>query len=106
MSSFSAFAGGGATWSPSVAAAQCIEFTGEGFTGGYKWNNSPSCNEVISKGYALGAQVSGKVVYKNGDTLGFSGLVKPGSKYIIKAPETYNGYGYRGLADTFVQWFK
>lgn len=107
ISSFSALAGGGATWSPSVSAGQCVEFSSGGSTGGYKWKDLSSCNDVINHGYALGVQVSGKVVYEGGqDSIGYFGIVKQGGNYIVQAPETLNGNKKKGFADTYTQWLQ
>lgn len=109
LSSFSAFAGGGgSSWQPSVGPGQCLAFlTDTGTIGGYAWRDTSECNEVISRGFAQGVFVSGKVVYAGGqDVFGYSGIVSPNNKFIIDAPDSYNGNSKIGLADGFTQWFK
>lgn len=107
ISSFSAIAGGGATWTPSISASQCVEPTDDQPVGGWKWRDTSACNEVITRGYAEGVTVSGVVVYDGGqDTVGYSGFVKPNHRYTIQAPATYNGKKHRGYADSYIYWLK
>lgn len=105
--SFTAVAGGGSSWAPSVSPGQCLNFTGTGDVGGYKWHNSNACNEVIDRGYAQGVLVSGKVIYEGGQSsFGYSGFVAPGRDYTIQAPASYQGKKKTGLAETYAQWLK
>lgn len=107
MSSFSAFAGGGETWIPSVSASQCVVPTDAQPVGGWKWRDSSACNDVISHGYAEGLGISGLVVYDGGqDTVGYSGFVRPNQSYTIQAPATYNGKKYKGLTRGDIYWLK
>ena len=104
-SCFPAFAGGsGPEWQPQISPSQCIQYTEIGETGGYKWNNIDACNEVVHRGYASGAFVSGKVVYEGGETIEYTGIVKPDAPYTIQAPSTHNGKKKVGHGGAYTYW--
>jgi hypothetical protein len=104
-SCFPAFAGGsGPEWQPQISAGQCIQYTEIGETGGYKWNNIDSCNEVVRRGYASGVFISGKVVYEGGGYVEYTGLVTPSTPYARQAPSTYNGKKKVGHGGAYTYW--
>ena len=103
--SFAALAGGGgSSWQPSVSPGHCVKNSPSPQTD-LVWNNIPACNEVISKGYASGVYVSGKLVYEGGQiTRGYSGFLKPGQNVKMDYPKEINGKKFIGTAASNYQW--
>ncbi|EAA2746865.1 hypothetical protein [Escherichia coli] len=104
ISSFSTFAGGGSEWQPTVSPGQCIEYTEIGETGGYKWNDTDSCNEVVRRGYASGVMVSGKVFYDGAPSISYTGHVAPNKPYARQAPLYNDGKKKWGHGDSYTYW--
>ncbi|EPB0598987.1 hypothetical protein ACRAB5_005078 [Escherichia coli] len=105
--SFSVLAGGGGpSWQPSVNPESCVKSMPAPQTQ-LEWNNTPSCNEVITNGYAAGVYVSGLFVYDGGQTtVRFTGVVNPSRGDKLDYPESVDGKNFKGTASTSYQWIK
>ncbi|MGU0017142.1 hypothetical protein ACVXG9_28590 [Escherichia coli] len=78
-------------------SGQRIEYTEIGETGGYKWNDTDSCNEVVRRGYASGVMVSGKVFYDGAPSISYTGHVAPNKPYARQAPLYNDGKKNGGM---------
>lgn len=104
MSAAALAGGGGSSWQPSVSPAQCIKNSPEPQVD-LVWNDTPACNEVISKGYASGVYVNGTLVYEGGQiTRGYSGFLKPGQNVKMDYPRSIDGKNFKGTSSSNHQW--
>lgn len=84
LTAFSAFAGGGnAHWEPKVKPINCVVGLSDSSWG---WSQSPSCREVIDKGYAKGVQYRGTFWYNDGSSAKFDVVVTPSQTATFKHP--------------------
>lgn len=98
--SASSFAGGGApSWSPSVDPINCIVSKSSN-NGGWSWNDSPQCNEVIEHGYAKGVKYTGTFSYHDGTTKDFASIISPRSL----VQYDHNGRIVKGITGISASW--
>ena len=107
--SFSAFSGGGGSWSPSISPGHCVTASFNPFT--VSWNDMAQCREAIEKGYATGVGFSGPVTYGTGTqvhhTRYFNGVVKPGTRLSaaqMGVPEIVDGHKINGVGKISAFW--